>query len=477
MKPIRFSKIIIYGLTCLFFLHTGLAAQSPDMTGFARRRRILMDKLADGIVILKAASVSPRNSDNNYPFRQSSNFYYLTGFEEPQAIAVLRPGESPAYILFVTPSSPRLAAVIGETSGVQGAITRFGADTAFALTEFWNLLPQYTENEDKVFFNSSDLNFRTRISEALKEQGLPMSRRRLRSVSQLSAMRLIKDAEEIRCLRKAIDITCDAQIEAMRASEPGMVEYEIRAVIEYIFRKNGSPRNGFQSIVGSGPNSTIAHYSACTRQTEPGDMICMDIGAEYGYYSADVTRTIPVSGRFSPAQRDLYEIILRAEKEAVAMSGPGKRLGDIYNNAVEVVTQGLHRLGLITDPEKRWQVRVWNPYGIGHWLGLDTHDVGPSTAGTILQPGMVYTVEPGAYISHKVLDNLKAVAGGRIPEEELDDFIRKVRPVVEKYNNIGIRVEDDILITEDGYENLSAKAPREIAEIEALMAEKSYLNR
>jgi Xaa-Pro aminopeptidase len=458
-----------------------LNAQDLSREHFAKRRNKLMEQLGnDCIAIFKTPLAPKRNSDIDHPFRQSSDFYYLTGFEEHGSVLLLVPGEEKSFIMFVRPASTMASAWTGELCGINGAMTTFGADTAHSIGEVRTILPIYLEGKDKIYFNSTDLEFRKKISKMVKDTRKSGPRRRLRAVPHIHDMRLIKSPEEIKLLRKAIDITCDAHIEAMRSAEPGMYEYEIQAIIEYIFRKNGSPRNGFPSIIGSGSNSTVLHYEASISQTSDGDVICMDIGAEYGYYTADITRTIPVNGKFTPEQRDIYEIVFKAEREAVQMTAPGKGVQELYTHAYKVLREGLYRLGLVTDPESRWQSRIWTPHGIGHWLGLDVHDVWGlgyvGETGVVLKPGMVFTVEPGIYITERALESISGMVGNLATEEEIEEFILKVKPVVQKYNNIGIRIEDDVLVTKDGYENLSAKAPREIHEIEKLMAERSYFN-
>jgi Xaa-Pro aminopeptidase len=268
----------------------------------------------------------------------------------------------------------------------------------------------------------------------------------------------------------------------MKAAEPGMYEYEIEAIIEYIFRKNGSQRPGFPSIVGSGPNSTILHYDANKHQTQDGDLIVMDVGAEYDHYTADVTRTIPVNGKFNKEQKEIYEIVLEAQQQAIDKIAPGVGIYEVHYRAVEVIKDGLYRLGLITDKESRWQYRIWLMYNTNHWLGLDVHDVGSrgrdDGKGRRLEPGMVFTVEPGIYIGEHSLDSLlKTTRRSKARKEDVAAFLEKVKPVVEKYMNIGVRIEDDVLVTEDGHENLSSKAPTTVKEIEKWMKKKSYLNK
>jgi Xaa-Pro aminopeptidase len=454
-------------------------AQSKEYKGYAQRRQRLMKEMDGGIAIFKSSKVKNRSNDTSFEYRQDSDFYYLTGFDEPSAVFLLMPGQEKKFVMFVQPRNPNTLIWTGERYGIEGAMEKFGADTAFASSDLTKKLQEYLKGKKNVYCNSSDAAFRKNLKQWIKETQGDLPRRRIKHLSQVHQMRLVKEPGEIVSLRKAIDMTCDAHIEAMRMAEPGMFEFEIEAAIEYIFRKNGSPCPGFPSIVGSGPNSTVMHYETSTRKTESGDMLVMDIGAEYEYYSADVTRTMPVNGRFSPEQREIYEIVLKANQEAIALVRPGKGLYDIHKQAMEVLADGLFRLGLITDKERPWQTQIYCMYNTNHWLGLDVHDVGSrgpdDGKGMPLVPGMVFTVEPGIYVGEATLGLARSYARN-VPEKEIDAFVAAIRPAVEKYMNIGVRIEDDVLVTETGHENLSVRAPKGIAAIERLMAEKSFLN-
>lgn len=344
------------------------------------------------------------------------------------------------------------------------------------------ILPQYLRGKDKVHYSLKNKGLAEKLIKIINRRWGNWPKQIIDPLQYIHDMRLIKGPEEIELMLKAIDITGEALVEAMKAAKPGMYEYEIEAIIEYIFRKNGSPRPGFPSIVGSGPNSTILHYEVNNRQIQDGDLIVMDIGAEYGYYSADITRTIPVNGKFSKEQKEIYEIVLEAQQSAIDIVAPGKGIYEVHYHALKIIKDGLYRLGLITDKNSKWQHRVWLMYNTCHWLGLDVHDVGgrgrDDGKGRELKPGMVHTVEPGIYIGENSLDNLsKKLEHFKLKEEEIAAFVNKVKPAAQKYVNIGVRIEDDILVTENGHENLSSKVPKEIDEIETLMKEKSYLNR
>jgi Xaa-Pro aminopeptidase len=286
----------------------------------------------------------------------------------------------------------------------------------------------------------------------------------------LNQMRLIKNYGDWRMgMKKSIDISAEAHIEAIKSIEPGMYEYEVQAVFEYVFRKNGSPRDGYQCIVGSGANSTILHYNVNSRKMKAGDMVVMDCGAEYGYYSADITRSVPVSGKFTNEQKDLYQIVLAAQKAAIAMVRPGVRKSQLDSTISDILGEGLVKLGLMKD---KGHHRMFSLHGYAHWIGLEVHDVGAYTVNgrsVVLKPGMVFTVEPGLYVRPDVFDKMKERG---YSEAEIE----RTRPVVEKYMYAGIRIEDDIVVTENGHRNLSAAVPREIDDIETLMREKGIGN-
>jgi Xaa-Pro aminopeptidase len=279
----------------------------------------------------------------------------------------------------------------------------------------------------------------------------------------LAEMRLVKNEGDWKMgLRQAIDISAQAHIEAFKAIRPGMDEYEVQAVFEYVYRKNGSPRNAYPCIVGSGPNSCTLHYSKNARAMRDGEMVLMDCAAEYGYYAADITRTVPVSGKFSKEQRDIYQLVLDAQNAAIHTVKPGiaKNLLDSVMNSV--LGNGLVTLGFIKDPKDS---RIFTLHGFSHWIGLEVHDVGRTTVDgkpRALAAGMVFTLEPGIYIRPDVFDKMKDL-------KYTDGEIAKMRARLDRYMNIGVRIEDDVVVTEDGCKNLSEAAPRDIGAIEALM--------
>ncbi len=281
-------------------------------------------------------------------------------------------------------------------------------------------------------------------------------------------MRVLKNPWEVERMQKAADITARSLTQVMKECKALMYEFEIEAVIESTFLKYGSQMPGFNSIVGSGPNSTIMHYEPNDRLMEDGDLLLMDIGAEYGFYTADISRTIPVNGRFSPEQRNIYRLVLEAQKAAIEQMVPGQLFSDANDAVKKVINQGLHELGLITDPESPWQVTFYTIHGTSHYLGLDVHDVG-KYRGRTLEPGMVITIEPGIYFREKALEQAQEMFKRDADSIEIADFVKQIAPVYEQYVNIGIRIEDDILVTKTGNLNLSRYAPKEMDDIEQLM--------
>jgi len=457
---------------------TSYAQQFP-VEEFAQRRQKLYSQI-DGIAVIKGGVEVVRNNDINYPFRQNSDFYYLTGFDEPGAIAVFTPGEDALnFILFIKPFNPLHVVWEGKHHTPQSAQEKYGADTVYTVDRFADELASLLRGSEKVYLPFSD----DELLEEINNTGGAWFRGPdvMQNITPIiGEMRLYKSAYEIQMLQKSIDITVEAQIQAMMAAAPGATENEIAALIEYTYTKNGSPRVGFPSIVASGANATVLHYSDNNDTMQDGDLLLMDIGAEYGMYSADVTRTIPVNGNFSKEQTQIYNLVLKAQNEAIEAIKPGIGFREIHRIAQRVLSEGLFELGLITDPNSTWQTRAWFMHGTSHWLGLDTHDAsgyrsGDMATGRVLEAGMVLTVEPGLYFAPDALDNLPDMFGRFFNDgNELTAFIEKVRPVFEKYKNIGVRIEDDILVTEDGYVNLSKAAPRSIPDIEQTVKKESY---
>ena len=395
-----------------------------------------------------------RNGDVHYEFRQDSTFYYLTGFEEPDAVAVLRPGREQPYTLFVRPHDPQRAVWDGPRAGVRGARERYGADAAYPIDDLEERLPRLLADAGSVYFSLGSDERVERIVTAAVEQrrGGPDTVERIVDPFPLVArMRLLKSAGEVRLLREAIEITAAGLQSAMRMTRPGIYEYQLRAVLDGEYRRLGSPRNGFPTIVAAGANTCVLHYPHGRGRVEDGDLVLLDTGAEAGYYSADVSRTFPANGRFSAAQRAVYEIVLEAQQAAVETVAPGARFEQVHEAALKVLVRGLRSLGVLEGRTDRLLRRgAYRPYymhGTSHWLGLDVHDVGgyrDSQASVVLRPGMVLTVEPGLYFG----------AGASAPR---------------RLKGIGVRIEDDVLVTRNGRRNLSAAIPKQPKELEALV--------
>jgi Xaa-Pro aminopeptidase len=406
-----------------------------DKEIYQQRRAEVMKEIGSGIAIITSGYPPFRNGDVYYSFRVDNNFFYLTGIKEPGAFLVLYPkSQMKKEILFLPSHNPAREPWEGKSLNPgKEAQELSGIETILSVDEFEQITSRLLRVVDDFYYISpaeilkknEPLTPQLYFINQLKERYPHLVIKDLSAT--VAAMRLIKSPEELKLLQQAIDITSAAQREAMKSVQPGMYEYEIKAVIEYVYQKRGATGWGFPSIVGSGPNSCILHYEKCTRKMEAADMVVIDIGAEYENYSADITRTIPVSGKFALRQRAIYNIVLEANKRAIAAVKPGRTIKDIDKVARDYI-----------------ESRGYSEYfihGTSHWLGMNVHDVGDHNAK--FKPGMVITVEPGIYI----------------PEEDL-----------------GIRIEDDILITEGGHKVLSSSAPKEIAEIEKLMKEKGIGN-
>ncbi len=444
---------------------------------FARRRRALLARMGPGsIALLPAASETPRNRDVHHPFRQDSDFYYLTGFPEPEAIAVLAPGGEHEFLLFCRERDPHMEIWHGRRAGPKGAMERYGVDNAHPIAEIDKLLPPLLENRERVFYAIGyNPEFDRRMMGWLN-QVRGKTRTGVRAPALfvalehlLHAMRLRKEPEEIAVMRESARIAAEAHQRAMRACRPGRMEYELEAEILYTFIRHGAGW-AYPSIVGGGDNSCILHYTENNAPLRDGDIVLIDAGAELDGYASDITRSFPVNGRFSGEQRAIYELVLAAQKAAIDQVRPGRHFNEPHDAAVRTLTEGLAALGLLQgDVEELIKAEQHKPFYMhrtGHWLGMDVHDVGDYKTGEdwrIFEPGMVTTIEPGLYIpaGGKILDAHWARLGVHL-ETELD----------ERWQRIGIRIEDDVLVTDDGHEILTAAAPKEVDEIEALMRER-----
>ena len=428
---------------------------------FERRRSQLMRLIGtDGIAILPAAPTRQRNNDVHYNYRQDSDFYYLTGLNEPEAVAVLIPGREQAeYILFLRERDPEREIWDGKRAGPAGAIKEFRADDAFPIDDIDDILPGLLERRSRVFYTMG-LNqefdqhvvswVNTLRSQARTGAHPPQEFVSLDHV--LHDMRLFKSRSEVTLMRRSGEIAAGAHVRAMRFCRPGRMEYEVMAELLHEFNRHGADIS-YHPIVGSGANSCILHYSENNARMHEGDLLLVDAGCEYGFYASDITRTYPVSGKFTQAQREIYEVVLQAQHAAIEQVRPGNHWNAPHDAAVRAITQGLKRLGLLKGslPSliRSGAYRRFFMHRTGHWLGMDVHDVGDYKVGDewrVFEPGMALTVEPGIYIA----------AGSRgIPR---------------KFWNVGIRIEDDVVVTRSGCEVLTAGVPTDADAIEALMA-------
>ena len=429
---------------------------------FAARRRQLMRMMGENsIAILPAAPVVKRNRDVEYHYRPDSDFYYLTGFPEPEAVAVLIPGRSHAeYVLFCRERDETKERWNGSRAGHEGAIENYGADDAFPIGDLDDILPRMLEQCERVFYAmgcNPDLD--KRMSEWISQirsqsrSGMHGPLEFIALDHYLHDMRMYKGHSEIKRMRTAARISAQAHMRVMRACRPGLKEYQLEAEFIHECACMGARFQAYPAIFGSGKNGCVLHYIDNDSELQDGDLLLVDAGCEYGYYASDITRTFPVNGVFTEEQRQMYELVLAAQEAAIEEVKPGNHWNDPHDAAVKIVTKGLVDLGLL---KGRVQTLIKNEaykefyiHRTGHWLGMDVHDVGDYKVDgepRLLEPGMVLTIEPGIYIP----------AGGK--------------KVAKKWWDIGIRIEDDVLVTKDGYDVLSKDAPKTVAEIEALMA-------
>jgi Xaa-Pro aminopeptidase len=430
-------------------------------TEFKKRRKQLMQRIGNGnIALLSSSPTKIRNRDVHYPYRQDSDFYYLTGFSEPDALAVFIPGrEQGEYILFCREYDETKALWEGAHAGLEGATEHYQADDAFPIDDMDEILPGMLENKHKVFYPMGrDPDFDHHLLDWINHiRG--QSRRGVIAPGELVSlehilheMRLFKSTEEIKLMRRAAEVSAKGHIKAMQACKAGLYEYQIEADLVHHFMQEGLRNVAYPSIVAGGKNACVLHYTENSDKLKKGDLLLIDAGAECDHYAADITRTFPVSGRFSEPQKQLYQLVLDAQSAAIEEIKPGTPWHNAHDSSVEVLTKGLIDLGLLEGKVKtlikKEKFKQFYMHRIGHWLGMDVHDVGDYKVDQkwrLLEPGMVLTVEPGLYIS---------------PD---------CKTVAEKWRGIGIRIEDDLLVTEDGHEILTAGAPKTIVEIETLM--------
>jgi len=405
--------------------------------------------------------VAIRNNDVEHEYRQDSDFFYLTGFDEPDSVLVLASAHPEHHmVLFVRPRDPEREVWDGARAGVEGAVRDFGADAAFPMNELATRLPDYLQNHDRLMFRfGKERPFDDKVIAALDatraraRRGASWPTDVVDPAALLHEMRLYKSQDELDAMRKVAAITRDAHLGAMHLAKPGRYEYEVDALLREVFRKNGSERPAYPPIVGAGVNATVLHYRSNSKRIEEGDLLLVDAGCEYGYYASDVTRTWPVSGKFTQPQREIYELVLASQLAAIDAARPGATLEDVHRRALEVIVDGLIALGLLSgDRQKNIEEHLYRPFFMhrtSHWLGMDVHDVGAyfrSQKPRPLEAGMVITVEPGIYISP---------TNAAAPES---------------YRGIGVRIEDDILITPGGHVNLTGDIPKTVSELESACA-------
>jgi Xaa-Pro aminopeptidase len=438
------------------------ATSTPTADERRARRRRLLDQMADGgIALIATASTKARNGDADYRFRPDSDFHYLTGFSEPNALLVLAKGRKEGeQVLFLQPRQRDQEIWTGRRLGVERAPAALGVDEAHSIEELDALLPALLRGREPLYFRTGmrpELDqkvlalvstLRTKVRE-----GNPGPAAIVDPSAILHEMRLRKEPGELETMRRAAAITSAAHVAAMKATKPGLFEYEIEAIVEHAFRRRGADGPAYGTIVASGANATVLHYVQNDRRMEKGDLLLLDAGSELACYASDVTRTWPVGGRFSPAQARVYELVLEAQRRAIAEVAPGKAFDAAHQVAVRTLVAGLIELKLlqggVDENIEKKHFRRFYMHRTGHWLGLDVHDAGAYfTTGTehrALEPGMVTTVEPGLYFAE-------------------DD-----EAIPAEYRGIGVRIEDDVLVTRDGAEVLTSACPKTIPELESLV--------
>jgi len=429
---------------------------------FGQRRGELLRRLESGVAVIPTSTLKQRNADTEFRFRPESDFHYLTGFAEPDAVLVLAPGRADGEaVLFLQPRDPAAETWTGRRLGVERAPEVLDVDQAFPIGELDARLPDLLRGAQPLWFRTGrrpdldrlvlatleTLRFKPTVARAAPEA--------IRDPSPLlHEMRLFKAPEELAALRTAAAITRDAHLRAMREAAPGRFEYEIEALLEYEFRRRGGTGPAYGSIVASGANATVLHYVTNDRRMQAGELLLIDAGCEYDYYAADVTRTFPVDGTFTPEQQAVYDLVLAAQAAGLAAVAPGRRFHEVHDAALRVLAQGMLDLDLLTgsldEVLEQGTYRRFYMHKSGHWLGLDVHDAGAyfleGSTTRPLEPGMVLTVEPGFYVAPDDAD------------------------VPPAFRGIGVRIEDDVLVTADGHENLTADIPKEVPAVLAATA-------
>jgi Xaa-Pro aminopeptidase len=472
------------------------------MEMFAHRREEFMKLIGDAVAVIPGDTESQRNHDVFHPFRQSSDFFFLTGFEEPDAVAVFDPGHpTENFVLFVRPKDREREIWDGYRAGVEGALADYGADAAYPISELGSRVSNHLRGHRTVFFpwgakHEDKVRAGLTASNSMRVRHGHTSPEAIADPRPLLAeMRLFKSDAEADLLKRACQISADGHVEAMAFAMPGMHEYQVQAAMEYVFRAHGSPRDGYPAIVASGPNACILHYTENRRQMLDGDLLLIDAAAEFGFYSSDITRTFPVSGTFTGPQRAIYEIVLAAQQSSIDVCIPGGPLEAVHDSAVGVICEGLSEVGLVPtsadDTRAMGLYREFFMHGTSHWLGLDVHDAGRYRLqgdSRPLEPGMSLTVEPGLYVDPNRSEveftlhpyDEQAISDAIVelgPEEasrrrkaEMEKAKKLTHEIPEELVGLGVRIEDDILITPEGALNMTSSVPRSIEDVEAACA-------
>ena len=426
------------------------------------RRQHLLEAIGPGVAVFPSAPVAIRNNDVEHEYRQDSDLHYLTGFEEPESVLVLTNQHAEhRAVIFLRERDPSREVWDGARLGVERAPEALGVDAAFPIKDLAEKLPDYLSNAKRLHYRLGfDRSFDDVVLEAIRavrrkaRTGVRPPTEIVDTVDSLHEMRMRKSPAELETMRRAAAVTREAHVRAMEVAKPGVFEYEVEAEILRVFRKHGSQRPAYGSIVGSGPNATVLHYRRNDRRIEDGELLLIDAGCELDYVASDVTRTFPVSGKFTPEQRALYDIVLAAQKRCIEATRPGATIDEVHDVAVRVISEGLIAEGLVAGSlDEVISEGKYKPYYMhrtSHWLGMDVHDVGTyfvDGKSRPLEPGFVITIEPGLYVG-------------------------KDADVDPRWRGIGIRIEDDVLVTVDGHDVLTADVPKEPADVERVLAER-----
>lgn len=430
-----------------------------DLKIFSERRKILGSRIQGAALVIPAHPEYVRNHDVHFDYRQDTNLFYLTGFEEPESVFVFRPGQNPETVLFVRSKDPLRETWDGFRYGPEGAQKEFGIDKTYTIDDLDSALPDLLKSVDKIYYRLlHNRDFDKRLSRAM--EAVKQSRGRSGSGLQtivdsteiLGEMRIKKSAVEIEWQAKACEITARGHLNAMKAAKPGMTERQLQAVLQYTYLNENSTRMGYNPIVAGGDNAVTLHYNFNDQVCKDGDLVLIDMGTEWNYFTGDITRTFPVNGRFSAAQAELYRGVLEIQKKIIEMVKPGVYHKDLQNKTIEWLTDLMFDTGLLKGDKavaiNELSFKKYYPHGVSHWLGMDVHDAGLYSVGgegRRLEQGMVLTIEPGIYVRS---DDTSA------PKE---------------FRGIGIRIEDNILVTETGNRNLTALAPKEIKDMESVI--------